>query len=148
MTTPRPVVLGLPLLAILAGCTITQNARPVSLRADDARQLCIVEDPRVNGSFLLAYTTALQGKGLSVKLLPASSAVTSCPLTSTYYARWSSDFVTYMSHATVFVFRDGTRVGDALYDAPKAGLGLTTRIYESTDSKVATMVDQLFPPSE
>jgi hypothetical protein len=53
-----------------------------------------------------------------------------------------------MSHAAVFVYQDGAQAGDALYDAPKAGFGLTTRIYESTDSKVATMVDQLFPPAK
>jgi hypothetical protein len=28
---------------------------------------------------------------------------------------------------------------------PKAGFALTSRIYETTESKVTTMVDQLFP---
>jgi hypothetical protein len=51
-------------------------------------------------------------------------------------------------HATVVVCRDGTQAGDARHDAPKAGFALTTRIYESTSSKVATMVDQLLPPAE
>ena len=148
MTRQRILVLGLVLLPFFAGCTITQTARPVSLREGDARQICIVEDPRVNETFLPAYTAALQKRGFSVKLLHPGSALTSCPLTSTYYARWSWDFVTYMSHATVVVYRDGTQAGDALYDAPKAGFALTDRIYESTSSKVATMVDQLFPSAE
>ena len=145
MITSRTVVLDLALLFLLSGCTITQNARPVSLEAGDAREMCVIEDPRVNKTFLPAYTTALERKGFSVTLLEPGSPPTSCPLTSTYYARWSWDFVTYMSIATIVVYRNGTQVGDAFYDAPKAGFAMTTRIYESTESKVATMVDQLFP---
>jgi len=78
-------------------------------------------------------------------MLPPAAPVASCPLTSTYYALQSWDFTPYLSHAVIVVYRDGARVGDALYDAPKAGFAMTTRIYESTDSKVAIMVEQLFP---
>jgi hypothetical protein len=109
------------------------------------KRWCVVEAPQVNETFLPAYRGALERRGFSVEVLSPSSAVTACPLTSTYYARWSWDFVTYMSHAKIVVYRDGIEAGDALYDAPKAGVSLTTRIYEPTESKVATMVDQLFP---
>ena len=47
--------------------------------------------------------------------------------------------------AKIVVYRDGKEVGDAIYDSPKAGMSLTFRIYESTASKIETMVNQLFP---
>lgn len=136
-------VIGLMLL--LGGCSITQTAHPVTLQPSDRREMCAVEDPAVDATFLPAYTTALQRKGFTVRTLPPGSPPDTCPLTSTYYARWSWDFTPYMSLARIAVYRDGVQVGDALYDAPKAGTALTTRIYDSTQSKVDTMVDQLFP---
>ena len=129
----------------LSACTITQTAHPVSFGDGDPREICVIQDPRVDATFLPAFKTALARKDFSITVLKPGSSVASCPLTSTYYARWSWDFVTYMSHAVVVVYRDGAKVGEALYDAPKAGFALTTRIYETTESKVDTMVDQLFP---
>ena len=132
-------------LAGLCGCTITQTAKPVSFRETDAKQMCVIEDPTVFPDFLAAYRWALGRKGFSAKMLAPGSSLAACPLTSTYYALQSWDFVTYLSHAVIVVYRDGTEAGEALYDAPKAGFALTDRIYEPTESKVATMVDQLFP---
>jgi len=148
MTTRWIVVAAMLALALVSGCTITQNARPVPLREGDTKEMCVIEDPRVSKTFLPAYRAALERRRFSVKTLAPGAPFTSCPLTSTYYARWSWDFVTYMSLAQIVVYRDGAQVGDALYDAPKAGFAMTTRIYESTDSKVETMVDQLFPSAE
>jgi len=144
MKLRRRTISGLSLLLILCGCTITQTARPVPFHAADAKEMCVIEDPRVDETFLPAYKAALERKGFSVKVLQAGSPIQSCPLTSTYYARWSWDFVPYMSLAKIVVYRDGKEEGDAVYDAPKAGWALTFRIYESTQSKIDTMVDQLF----
>jgi hypothetical protein len=145
MTRNGCTVTALCLLLLFGGCTITQTARPVALLATDSREMCVVEDPAVDQTFLPAYKAALERQGFAVSVLPPGSPVGSCPLTSTYYARWSWDFTPYMARAKIIVYRDGTEVGDALYDAPTAGTALTTRIYESTESKVDTMVDQLFP---
>ena len=145
MKSSSRLLVSMCLLASLCACTITQTANPVSYREGDTRQICLVEDPRVFEGFLPAYRAALERKGFTVTVLGPGAPVTSCPLTSTYYARRSWDFVTYVSHAVIVVYRDGTKAGEALYDAPKAGFALTSRIYETTESKVATMVDQLFP---
>lgn len=136
---------GLALLCLLAGCTITQEAEPVALRPTDPAEMCVIEDPAVDETFLPAYRAALERNGFTVRMLPAGAAVSACPLTSTYYGRWSWDFVPYMSIGKIVVYRDGQYAGRALYDAPKAGFSMTTRIYESTQSKIDTMVDQLFP---
>lgn len=143
--TAARLAVGLLLLAGLGGCTITQTGQPVSLGERDAKQMCVVEDPRVFEEFLPAYRTALERKGFSVTILKPGSPVTSCPLTSTYTALRSWDFVTYMSHAVIVVYRNGTKAGEALYDAPGSTLSMNPRIYDSTESKVDTMVEQLFP---
>jgi hypothetical protein len=50
-----------------------------------------------------------------------------------------------MSQARIQVYRSGNSAGEAIYDAPKGGFAMTTRIYESTESKIETMISQLFP---
>jgi hypothetical protein len=142
---PQRSTLVAMLLVFATGCTITQIGHPVAIHAGDPNEVCVIEDPAVDQSFLPAFQSALEARSFAVRVLQPGSPPTSCPLTATYYARWSWDFVTYMSHARVVVYRDGVHAGDAAYDSPKAGWSMTPRIYESTESKVATMVNQIFP---
>jgi hypothetical protein len=137
----------LALVVLLAGCatTITQTATPVALSPNETHELCVIENPDVFGAFLPAMREALVARGVRVKVLPATAQSNACALTATYVAYRSWDMQTYMSKARVDVYRDGKRVGEAIYDAPKAGMAITTRIFESTESKVETMVAQLFP---
>jgi hypothetical protein len=134
------------LLSLLPlGCTIVTTANPVLLQQSDLKEMCVIEDTAVNQSFLPAYKAELEKKGFSVRILSPGSDVGSCPFTSTYVGRWSWDFVPYMAYAELVVYRNGTKAGDALYDAPRAGWALTTKIYEATETKIAGMVGQLFP---
>ncbi len=135
------------LLSLTAACTITQVANPVPADqiTENGMEMCVVEDPTVDESFLPAFRTALETKGFSVRLLPAETEVGACPLSATYLGKWSWDFVPYMAYAKIVIYRDGRAVGDALYEAPRAGWSMTTKIYATTEVKVATMVDQLFP---
>jgi len=133
------------LVLVLAGCAITQTATPVPLQAGDQPALCVVENPDVFDAFLPAMRESLVARGIRVSLLPNDAQPSACPLTATYVAYRSWDFQTYMSQASVLVYRDGKKVGEAIYDAPKGGFAMTTRIYESTESKVETMIAQLFP---
>ena len=135
----------LSLLAGLSGCTITQTADPVMLHGADALEMCVIEDPQVDEAGLPAYATVLERKGFSVDVLAPEAPVTSCPFTSTYDAKWSWEFVRYMSHAVVVVYRDGHKAGEAIYGAPESGRSITPRIYKSTESKLGEMVDDLFP---
>jgi len=104
-------------------------------------------DVDVRAVFQDELLAALERRGLSSRVLPAGSPVTTCPVSLTYNARWSWDFVLYMAWAEVVVYRDGARAGDALYSAPRARSSFTFGIYKSTASKVDTMVEQLFPAS-
>jgi hypothetical protein len=130
---------------LLPSCTITRTANPVLGLRDSAAEICIIEKPDVRAVFQEELRAALEKRNLSTRILPVGSPVTACPVSLTYNARWSWDFVLYMAWAEIVVYRDGARAGDALYSAPRAGWALTFRIYESTASKVDTMVEQLFP---
>lgn len=133
---------------MLFGCSVKYTTNPVTALDKNLGEICIVEDARVRESFLPAYRTALEKKGFTVRVLSPGSDVASCPITSTYTGRWSWDFVLYMAYAEIVVYRNGAKAGDALYEAPRAGWALTTDIYDSTELKIATMVDQLFPGGE
>ncbi len=133
---------------LLIGCSVKYTANSVTTVDMSSKEICVIEDTRVRESFLLAYRTALEKKGFAVRVLNPGSDIASCPLTSTYTGRWSWDFVLYMAYAEIVVYRNGTKVGDALYKAPRAGWALTTKIYKATEIKIAKMVDQLFPDTE
>jgi hypothetical protein len=133
---------------LLLGCSVKYTANSVTNLDMSSKEICVIEDTRVRESFLPAYRTALEKKGFIVRVLIPGSDIASCPLTSTYTGRWSWDFVLYMAYAEIVVYRNGTKAGDALYKAPRAGWALTTDIYDSTETKIATMVDQLFPNTE
>lgn len=134
-------------LLLASSCTITQTANPVIGLRDSSVQICVIEKLDVRPVFRDELVRAIQEHGFSVRILPPDAPVEACSLSMTYDAKWSWDFVPYMAWAEITVYRDGQRAGEALYSAPRGGWSLTFRIYESTASKVDTMVDQLFPKS-
>ncbi len=130
---------------LLSSCAITQTANPVLGLRKSSEEICAIEKRDLRAEFSEELRSALESRAMSLKMLPPGSPLDSCPVTISYNAKWSWDFVTYMAWAEILVYRDGKKAGDALYAAPRAGWAMTFRIYESTKSKVDTMVDQLFP---
>jgi hypothetical protein len=133
---------------LLLGCSVKYSAEPITSLDTSSNEICVIEDKNTNEEFLPAYRNVLEKKGFVVRILTPGSDIAICPLTSTYMGNWSWDFVMYMAHAEIFVYKNGTKAGAALYDAPKAGTALTTEIYDSTETKIAKMVDKLFPNTD
>jgi hypothetical protein len=136
------------LSVLLLGCSVKYTANSVTNLEVSSKEICVIEDTSVRESFLPAYRTSLEKRGFTVRVLSLGSDIASCPITSTYTGRWSWDFVPYMAYAEIIVYRNGTKAGDALYEAPRAGWALTTDIYDATELKIETMVDKLFPTTE
>ena len=132
-------------MALAVGCSISIEGNPVSPRPQNVEEICIVENPPVRAEFLTALTTSFQRKGFRVRILTPRATPSACPVVATYLGKWSWDFVPYMATGDITVFHDGLRVSEATYRAPRGGWALTFGIYKSTDTKVALMVDQLFP---
>jgi hypothetical protein len=132
------------LAAYGAGCTITRTGNPIALAADDGPEICVLEDTAVFHEFRVALQQSLTRRRFIVRTV-TSGASQDCPLTLTYTARQSWDFVVYMATADISVYRRGAAVGQATYRAPTAGWSMTTEIYEPTQSKVDAMIARLFP---
>lgn len=126
----------------LVGCAITQTVKPVERFA--GTQVCIVVNPAVSqGGFLTTYARALTEKGYTVRQLPPGSAVTECPVTSTYTANWRWDLALYMAFADIKVYSNGLQSGQAVYDAMSGGANMNKFI--KGEAKITELVDQLFP---
>lgn len=125
----------------LASCSIQQKASPVLQLA--SKEICVVENSAVRNDFLGSYVRALQSKGFLVRVLAPYSDPRTCPLTSTYVARWSWDFKPYLSDAKIMVYRDGGLAGSAEYNSKSGGFRLDKWI--DADAKTVELTNELFP---
>jgi hypothetical protein len=129
-------------ISLLAGCAITQTVKPVD--RFEGSQVCIVVNPAVSqAGFLDTYSRVLSEKGYTVKQLMAGSAVTECPVTSTYTANWRWDLGLYMAYADIKVFNKGQQTGQAVYDS-RRGSGNMNKFIKG-EAKIAELVNELFP---
>ncbi|MDB5957467.1 Sbal_3080 family lipoprotein [Ramlibacter sp.] len=136
-------VLGASLCAVsvLAGCAIQQTIKPVG--QVEGREICVIHNPAVRAGFMEAYQRSLATKGYTVRQLPPSSAITDCPVTSTYTANWRWDLAMYMAYAEIKVYSKGRPIGEAKYDALRGGANMNKFI--AADHKIDELVNQLFP---
>ena len=126
----------------LAGCAINQTVKPVDRFA--GTQICIVVNPAVSqAGFLTTYVRVLSEKGYTVRQLSPGTAVTECPVTSTYTANWRWDLGLYMAFADIKVFSNGQQSGQAIYDAMSGGANMNKFI--RGEAKITELVNQLFP---
>jgi hypothetical protein len=125
----------------VTGCASHQTVKPV--QQVESRQICIIQNPSVRTGFVEAYRRALLTKGYAVRDLPPNAALTECPVTSTYSARWRWDLAMYMSYAELRVYSNGRPAGEALYDSQRGGANMSKFI--EADRKVEELVNQLFP---
>lgn len=125
---------------MLTGCSIKQSVNPVDAAGYDS--ICFVEDSSVRQEFGNAYKRALSEKGFYVQVVSSGTRYSSCPLLTTYYARWSWDVALYLSFAELKVYRDGTLIGDATYDS-RRGAGRLDKFIDA-ENKLRELVNQLF----
>lgn len=129
----------------LSACSVTYEAKPARDFGSYNQEICVVDNPDVRPEFLTALTTQLRDRGFTVRVMSKGSAVSICPLTSTFIGKWSWDFTPYMSVAEIKIFKDGQLIGESSYKAPRGGWGFTLEVYDSTDKKIAGMLEKLFP---
>jgi len=71
------------------------------------------------------------------------TAITECPVASTYTANWQWDLGLYMSYADIKVFSNGQQSGQATYDSRSGGANMNKFI--KGESKITELVNELFP---
>jgi hypothetical protein len=124
--------------SVLCGCASKPMVQVSPVDMEGARQVCIVENPRVHKpEFLDAYRKALESKGYTVKVVAASSGLGICPVTAKYVAYWNWDLVLYMSSAELRVYKNGRPAGGARFWAGQKRL-------MNMEDEVKALVDQLY----
>jgi hypothetical protein len=78
-----------------------------------------------------------------VRLLPPSSPLTECPITSTYTANWRWDLALYMAFADIKVYNNGQQAGQATYDSLHGGANMGKFI--KGEAKITELINELFP---
>jgi len=126
---------------LMSACAIRQQVRPVE--RFEEKQVCIVENTAVKNGFLEVYRRTLTQKGYEVRVMPASAALTECPIMSTYTANWRWDLATYMAFAEIKVYKNAKPSGDAVYDSTHGSGNMNKFI--SAETKITELVNQLFP---
>lgn len=135
------LILAAVVIPLLGACAITQNVSPVE--PFDGKEICVIENPAViQAAFLPTYQQKLEGKGFTVRVLPADAKVTDCPVTSTYTANWRWDLALYMAYADLRIFTNGKQAGQATYDSLSGGANMAKFI--KADVKIGELVDELF----
>ena len=105
----------LSLIALVQGCTIRQDIKPVN----DASitQLTIIENPDVKLTYLKGLREDIEAKGIQTDLAPARTPPEEYAYALTYTANWAWDLALYMVYTKIDVYKEGAPIGNALYDA-------------------------------
>nr|WP_315594772.1 Sbal_3080 family lipoprotein [uncultured Cupriavidus sp.] len=111
----------------------------------DGALFCVITN-QVNGNaFVESFTKALRARNFEVKILPPYSSVASCPMTATYSAQRQTYITPFLVSADIVVFRNGERVGKAVFNANRSAGGVNLSHLIQPDAKIEDLVDQLFP---
>lgn len=125
---------------------------PAAFRVDgnrvvgaDGALFCIVTN-QVNGNaYVDDFAASLRARNFEVKMLPPYSSVASCPMTATYVAQRQTYITPFLSAADITVFRNGERVGKAVFNANRSAGGVNLSHLIQPGAKIEELVDRLFP---
>lgn len=129
-------------VALLAGCAITTNVRPVSAKLD---QVCIERNAEVQVDDLLSVIESnFKRRGIETKVYDASPAP--CPYRVTYTASRRWDGTAFLSDAEISLLRDKEVIGRAEYHLPAGifgGGGANPDKWRGTAFKIDPLMDQM-----
>lgn len=136
-----------------AGCTTYYQAvSPVdpvdsvaNMEAGRGTLFCVIDNPVAGNAWMEPLQNSLARRDFEVKMLPPGSHVASCPLTATYVGTRKSFLKPFLAHADITIYRNGERVGKAIYDAMRSDSGLNLSNLISPQDKLEELVDGLFP---
>ncbi|SDD12548.1 hypothetical protein SAMN05216345_106101 [Cupriavidus sp. YR651] len=111
----------------------------------DGALFCVITN-QVNGNaYLEDFAASLRARNFEVKMLPPYASVASCPMTATYTAQRQTFLTPFLVSADITVFRNGERVGKAIYNANRSAGGVNLSHLIQPGMKIEELVDQLFP---
>jgi hypothetical protein len=142
MTKRRTVSVILASL-VLTSC-ITNNVKKIDRQ--EIAEICIRENPEVlMDGFLPNLIEEIERKGIRARVYQ-DSAPADCSYTMIYTANWNWDMAMYLSYAHIVLYREGTKIGEATFDARLAGLDLSK--FASAESKIDPLIAELLQNAE
>ena len=111
----------------------------------DGALFCVITN-QVNGNaYVEDFAASLRARNFEVKMLPPYASIASCPMTATYTVQRQTYVTPFVSSADITVYRNGERVGKALFNANRSAGGVNLSHLIPPASKIEELVDQLFP---
>ena len=111
----------------------------------DGALFCVITN-QVNGNaFVEDFASALRARNFEVKMLPPYSSVAACPMTALYVAQRQTYITPFLVSADITVFRNGERVGKAVFNANRSAGGINLSHLIQPGAKIEELVDRLFP---
>ncbi|MCG8591591.1 MAG: Sbal_3080 family lipoprotein [Proteobacteria bacterium] len=134
------LAIGSATAVLLVGCTSIQ-VQPLD-RSLSPSLVCIQHNPKVQvADFVDVLQAGFERHRIPTQVfegdLPAS-----CEFVLTYTALRSWDLATYLSHAELYLDRNGERVASAEYHLRGKG-GYSLMKYQGTEQKMTPVIDQL-----
>lgn len=125
---------------LLTGCTSVTVKRPDP--ALTIRNVCIQENPKVWVSdFLSVLRDGFDRHGISTSVYSGTKPE-NCDYVLTYTALQSWDFVPYLSHAELWLEKDGRQIGYAEFHLVGKG-GFSLMKWQGTKTKMDPVIDEL-----
>ncbi|MEN7528078.1 MULTISPECIES: Sbal_3080 family lipoprotein [unclassified Cupriavidus] len=111
----------------------------------DGSLFCVVTNQVSNNAYVESFIKALRVRNFEVKLLPPNSSMASCPMTAMYVAQRQNYITPFLAAADITVYRNGERVGKAIFNANRSAGGVNLSNFIPPDMKIEELVDELFP---
>ncbi len=125
---------------IMNGCTAV-TVKPVDISAG-VKNVCIEENPKVTiKNFLPVLQQGFQRHGVTTQVYSGEKP-SGCDAVLTYTALRSWDFTTYLSHAELYLQKDGVNIASAEYHLRGKG-GFSLMKWRGVKTKMDPVIDQL-----
>lgn len=126
---------------ILSACAEAPTQAVLPVPAALPKNICIIDNPKVDKGLLQLFENTLAKKGYSVRIILKESGITECPVSATYVAYKWWDVKTYLSKVEINVYSKGLLIGRATYNANEG----STSKYHDAESTMSELVNKLFP---
>ncbi|WP_196762050.1 Sbal_3080 family lipoprotein [Eikenella corrodens] len=125
---------------IFSACT-SIKVQPVGA-SENIKEICIQKNPNVQDrDFLNVLQNRLAYHHIQSQILE-NRELQSCVYSMTYTALRTWDITTYLSHAELYLYKNGRQIAQAEYHLLGGG-GLTFSKFDSTQTKMEPVIDQL-----
>ncbi|CAG9175373.1 Sbal_3080 family lipoprotein [Cupriavidus pampae] len=111
----------------------------------DGTLVCVIANTVNGNAYLSAFRSSLRARNFEVKMLPPDSSIASCPITVSYAVQEQTYWLPFVNAADITVYRNGERVGKAVYNANRSAGGLNFSHLVPADQTIEMLVEKLFP---